>query len=305
MKISVLMSTYNGEKYIADQIDSILAQTGLFNVQICIRDDGSTDATQVILEKYASKNLIKWYSGKNIGPSRSFIDLLLKNTGSDFYAFSDQDDFWFPQKLESAIKMLIKSDKKHPALYCSNADIVDQHLKSLDRVVYKHRPATDFYTLSCAGGLLGCTMVFNDSLAKAVQKLDKLPERGIYLHDFFVSLLCASLNGKIIYDSRPQLSYRQHQGNVVGVPANFFEIIKNRLYGIITPSKISIAQQAQTILDVYHGQLQKDNSDWLQKVADYRCNFLNALLLSFSAKTKYASKNMGIRNRILIVMRKR
>lgn len=305
MKLIVLMSAYNGEKYIVDQLDSILAQIATFQIQICVRDDGSNDKTQDILRKYASKGLIRWYTGENLGPSLSFLDLIKRNPGYDFYAFSDQDDFWSPNKLENAVIKLKQLDHHLPVLYCSNAQIVDQNLNSMGRLVYKHQPVTDFYTLSCAGGILGCTMVFNDYLANLVRKPVALKKENIYLHDFFVLLLCASVNGKIIYDAIPQLKYRQHLGNVVGVPTSLFGTIKNRLHEIKKTTKVSISQQSKTILDFYYEQLPENHIKWLKKVSKYKTNILNTLCLSFSLKTKYASVNMGIKNRLLILMRKR
>ena len=99
--IQVLMSTYNGEKYICEQIDSIIAQDcgykGIANVKLLIRDDGSSDKTREILESYASKypEIIRWYHGGNKGVIKSFFDLLENSDDeADYYAFADQDDNW-------------------------------------------------------------------------------------------------------------------------------------------------------------------------------------------------------------------
>ena len=94
MKVAVLMSSYNGEKYIRPQIDSILAQEGNFELSLFVRDDGSTDKTQAILQEYAQKRKLTWYTGNNLGPARSFMDLLKKCKGFNYYAFADQDDYW-------------------------------------------------------------------------------------------------------------------------------------------------------------------------------------------------------------------
>ena len=99
MRVAVLMSTYNGEKYLNEQIDSILSQSGNFELSLLVRDDGSTDETINILNKYQNLGKLKWYSGKNLGPGKSFIDLLYKTHGYDYYAFSDQDDVWMTGKI--------------------------------------------------------------------------------------------------------------------------------------------------------------------------------------------------------------
>ena len=108
-KIIVLMSTYNGEKYLQVQLDSILSQENV-DLELLVRDDGSTDSTKTILERYQSEGKLTWYSGKNKKPAYSFFDLLGKCKDADYYAFADQDDFWHEDKLINAIKRLEKID---------------------------------------------------------------------------------------------------------------------------------------------------------------------------------------------------
>ena len=98
MKVLVLMSTYNGEKYLREQIDSILGQRGV-EVSLLVRDDGSTDATLTTLDEYKESGRLDYYCGNNLGPARSFMHLLQNAPASDFYAFSDQDDKWMDDKL--------------------------------------------------------------------------------------------------------------------------------------------------------------------------------------------------------------
>ena len=106
MSIIILMSTYNGEKYLKAQIESLLSQT--IKVEILVRDDGSTDSTQQILDDYAQRGMLKWYSGKNLGSGKSFFDLACKAPDADFYAFADQDDIWENKKVELAVQQLMK-----------------------------------------------------------------------------------------------------------------------------------------------------------------------------------------------------
>ena len=102
--ILVLMSTYNGEKYLKEQIDSILAQKNV-EVTIQVRDDGSTDGTIRILEEYQKCGKLNWYSSTNMGPAKSFLDLVYNAPLKyDYYAFCDQDDYWKEDKLYKAIE---------------------------------------------------------------------------------------------------------------------------------------------------------------------------------------------------------
>ena len=124
--ILVLMSTYNGEKYLKEQIDSILAQKNV-EVTIRVRDDGSTDGTIRILEEYQKCGKLNWYSSTNMGPAKSFLDLVYNAPLKyDYYAFCDQDDYWKEDKLYKAIERLEHFDDK-PALYHCELEIVDEN----------------------------------------------------------------------------------------------------------------------------------------------------------------------------------
>lgn len=109
MKAAVLMSTYNGARFIREQLDSILDQTGEFELDLWVRDDGSTDGTKDILNDYESRGLLRWYTGENLGPAQSFLDLVRRTLGYDWYAFADQDDFWMPENCRGRWKLWKRS----------------------------------------------------------------------------------------------------------------------------------------------------------------------------------------------------
>lgn len=114
--VCVLMSTYNGGKYLQEQIDSLIGQADV-NLTVLVRDDGSSDSTTVILERYKQKGVLDWYPGENIGSARSFLDLVSRAPYCDYYALCDQDDYWFPEKLSVAISRLEQTDSSKSALY--------------------------------------------------------------------------------------------------------------------------------------------------------------------------------------------
>lgn len=297
MRVAVLMSSYNGEKYIREQIDSILAQQGDFECHLWVRDDGSTDHTQEILKNYADEGKLSWYTGENLGPAKSFLNLLAHDTGYDCYAFTDQDDYWMPDKLDTGIKAL--KNENNAALYFSNAELVDSELRSLGRKVYKAVPKTDLFTLSCAGGLLGCTMILNRKLAQLAVSTD-WKNSNMVMHDFFVALLCAAVDGKILYDSNAYMKYRQHESNVVGVAYGKWGTLKSRIKDIRTKSKISIADQAESILKT--GYVKACYSDWLYRVSKYQKSLFSRIGLACSGKTEYIDKNMSIKLRLSILL---
>ena len=295
MKVIVLMSTYNGERFLKEQIESILNQKGAFQLDLVVRDDGSSDGTVNILEYYKNKKLLNWYSGENLGPALSFIDLLYNSKEYDYYAFADQDDFWQDDKLERGIKKI--ESIYNPCVYFSNASLVDENLNYLGRDVYKCSPKLDFYTLSCAGGILGCTMILNNQLVECIKK--KSPPTKIVMHDFYISVLCKYLGGEILYDNYCSLKYRQHGNNVIGVAHGKSNIIINRFKFITRKKKISISNQSNELLK-YNSDLNYKN--WAESIAKYRNNLYRRILLSFSLKTRYVNLNMSLKMRLAILL---
>lgn len=298
MRTAVLMSSYNGQKYIRQQIDSILAQEGDFQLELWVRDDGSTDGTKEILQEYADRGQLNWYCGANMGPARSFLDLLGHCRGYDYYAFADQDDVWMKEKVQTGLNSL--ADRTGPALYFSNAELVDAELQSLGREVYKKSPRLDFYTLLCAGGLLGCTMVFNRGLAELLCRGD-IPN-NVVMHDFYAAIVCAALNGTIYFDMESHMKYRQHGDNVVGVSSGMGNAIKNRIEHITDRQKIGIAEQAEELVNRYGMDMPENFRRWAGQVAGYRKSFAGRLCLACSPKTQYVNRHTALTLRMAILM---
>lgn len=284
-RIVVLMSTYNGEKYIRQQIDSILNQKGC-TVELYVRDDGSTDTTLQILAEYKMKNQLEWYSGENLGAAKSFYDLLLRASECAYYAFADQDDIWDDDKLYIAIEAL-KSYNRQPAIYYANARITDEHGQEVGINTYKVEQNTNFKGFVCSGGALGCTMILNGKL-RELAKNGGIPDR-IIMHDDYLTSLAFSINGKVIYDHVPHMSYRQHTNNVIGIPMNLKQAIQSRYKAFVAPVKISIAEQSFDMLKRFADVIPNENQKFLKKVADYRKSFSSRAYLAFHFKTKYVS----------------
>lgn len=298
MKTAVLMSSYNGEKYIREQIDSILAQEGDFRLDLWIRDDGSTDGTKEILREYAERGLLNWYGGENMGPACSFLNLLGHCSGYDYYAFADQDDLWMKEKVQTGIISL--KDKTGAALYFSNAELVDAKLQPLGRKVYKKSPQLDFYTLLCAGGLLGCTMIFNQDLAELLCRGD-MPH-NIVMHDFYAAIVCAALNGCICFDMESHMKYRQHGDNVVGVSSGMGSAVKNRVKNITDRQTTGIAEQAEELAERYGTDMQDGFRQWTEQVAGYRKSFVRRLCLACSRKPRYVNRHTAFTLRMAILL---
>ena len=300
MRIAVLMSSYNGENYIREQIESVLAQKGDFSLDIWVRDDGSTDGTVDILEDYARQGKLQWYSGENLGAARSFLNLVQHCTEYDCYAFADQDDYWYPDKLARGIRGI--AGETAMALYVSNAHLVDRALASLGRNVNRNVLHCDFYTLACAGSTMGCTFVFNEALAKVLRQYPN--PKSLIMHDSYIALVCAFLDGKVVYDHAPSLDYRQHGNNVVGMQWTKLGALRDRIRRVTKPSKGCIADQAKSVLDGFAAQAKDEEKiAFLRDVADYRKSFFSATKLACCGKPKYSSRNMAFTIRLAIALR--
>lgn len=209
-RVLILMSTYNAEKYLAEQIKSLREQRNVC-VSILCRDDGSTDDTIRILKSLG----IDYYTGSNLGPARSFMDLIEKCSETyEYYAFCDQDDYWYPDKLKTAIEY-IDNEKEGPVLYYSAVNVTDEKLKVMYKSFKTTPNALSEIALSC-GIMQGCTQVFNRQL---LLQLKRHKPNSIAMHDFYITLVCKFLGGKFVMDSTPQISYRQHSTNTLGITA--------------------------------------------------------------------------------------
>lgn len=242
-RVCVLMSTFNGERYIEEQIDSILNQKGV-EITLLIRDDGSSDNTLQICQRYGIRNNVFIYEGDNIGVGRSFIDLLKNAPENDYYAFADQDDVWLADKMISAIRCIKevegsdlsafmkkgypitrdmisnvhKSNSANiPILYGSNQMIVDKKLNSVGER-FSGVPVCDLFSSITRNKIYGCTMVMNRALQNRCKTIE-LPSNQILKkknHDAWV-LYVAFITGVFIYDKECKILYRQHELQVVGV----------------------------------------------------------------------------------------
>jgi glycosyltransferase involved in cell wall biosynthesis len=217
-KVQILMSTYNGEKYIGQQIDSLLKQD-YSNMEILIRDDGSQDGTVSIIERYCQQYpQIKLIKDRNKGVISSFFELVLKASQSaDFFAFCDQDDVWKPSKVSRAVSLLELENEETPLLYFSRLDLVNEHLQLL-----KQSPippsGVGFKNALIQNVATGCTIFFNKKMGELFK--EHLPNKEkVTMHDSWFYLLGAAL-GKLIYDDQSNLLYRQHSSNTLGMADN-------------------------------------------------------------------------------------
>ena len=301
MKLVVLMSTYNGERFLCQQIESILNQSCECQVDLWVRDDGSTDGTHAILDSYANAGKLHWYTGENLKPAKSFLNLIQHCPGYDFYAFADQDDYWYLDKLQKGVAQIKGSSG--PALCCANARLVDGTLQPLGRDVYRIPPHVDFYSVTCGGGLMGCTMVINKELARLIQN-KPLPQELI-MHDFYLAVVCTLHDGIIMYDDAAYMDYRQHGSNVVGSSWRKIDALKNRIHILTAKNPNTLDKMADSICRNYPDAPNQEKLRWLKGVSQYRESVFRALKLAADPKPAYNSLNMAVTLRLAFMLRNR
>ena len=215
-KVAVLMSTYNGEKHLDEQIESIFSQEGV-EISLWVRDDGSTDGTLPKVEAWMTKKpgRVHLLKGENVGYKRSFLQLLASvPDGYDYYAFADQDDIWLADKCKAAVALLDR-DAHEVKLYTSNLEVVNEALEHLYTTKIEKKFHISLYGFWIRGRFAGCTYLFNEALKKkaVVYAGLNLPDAGMPSHDFIVGTL-AFLYGTVIFDNRTFIQHRRLETSV-------------------------------------------------------------------------------------------
>lgn len=255
MKVNILMATYNGEKFLAQQIESIQKQT-FKEWNLLIRDDGSSDKTCDIIRNFTAKDsrirFINENEHHNLGVIKSFFTLVNYEV-ADFYFFSDQDDVWLPEKLSVSLEAAKHKVSDVPLLVYTDLKVVNQELNILQDSMIRaqsHHANTTLLPELTENTVTGGTMMINHALAEKW-----FTPNDILMHDWFLALLAASL-GEIIYLDLPTQLYRQHDNNVLGARTmdKRFKILREgpksiftRYWKLIHDSQ----KQASLIVDKY------------------------------------------------------
>ena len=216
-KVDILLATYNGEKYLREQLDSILNQS-YTNFRLIISDDSSTDNTLEILKEYVEqdKRIIVYNQKNNLGVIKNF-EFLLNKVENKYFMFCDQDDIWKTSKIEKSLEVI---ESTNSDLVYSDLEVVDQNLnvtyksywklKGIDKKVKKYN---NFNALYLNNFVTGCTIMSKKDLIKECLPLPT--ESKYVLYDYWITLILSQKH-KITYIEEPLIKYRQHKNNTIG-----------------------------------------------------------------------------------------
>lgn len=302
--VAIVMATYNGEKYVGQQINSILAST-YQDFELFIYDDGSKDDTVSILREYEKVNSDKvhvFQNERNRGVNLNFL-MAMGRTTMDYIMFCDQDDVWKPNKIAITLKrirhMEAQFGKEMPLAVFTDASIVDKDLKEIHSSFFNSNHLdprkTDLAHLLMENKLIGCTVMVNASLRKILQS-NNYPEKS-KLHDWWIALIAASF-GRIGYVNESTLLYRQHENNVVGGAA-FGSYVKKRIATLNRQREaIRVLQrQAEEFLLLYEDLLTEEKSAIILKFANLdQVNFMKrrSLILKHGYLKTGLVRNIGL-----------
>lgn len=274
MKVQVLMSTYNSMRYLREQLQSVYNQKDV-EVAVLVRDDGSTDGTQDFLTAEQAAGRLTWYTGPNLKPARSFMDLVKKAGNADFYAFSDHDDIWLPEKLKVAVDAI--GQQKGVSLYFCQTRLVDADLNDLPQVPI--RPKLTFGESLVYQFVGGCTMVFSNDLLSLCQSYEPAYLR---MHDIWIYDIALAVGGYVYFDPIPHILYRQHGHNAVGQTNSFFDNLGKSIMRVKRGEHIRY-KTAEELWKGYRDQMLPANRILLGRVINYPKSLKDTMYLVFSS----------------------
>jgi len=276
--ISILLATYNGEKYIAEQIESLLSQTHQ-DFTLYIRDDKSTDNTYNIILEYAQRfpgKIIVSQNEENVGGAKSNFMQMMIDHRDDYVMLCDQDDRWMPDKIKKSFAKIKDMEREHgattPILVYTNLTVVKDNLEviaySYEKMANKNFDRNSLNSAVAMNNVAGCTAMYN----RALSDLFQVAPDYIVMHDWWLYLTAAAL-GKVGAIHYPTILHRQHKDNESGAkrvlsPKYIFYVLTHlkKMASMIDDSY----KQAEAFLKMYEDKLSKENAELIGAYASIR-----------------------------------
>nr|WP_113867704.1 glycosyltransferase [Brenneria salicis]NMN92134.1 Glycosyltransferases, probably involved in cell wall biogenesis [Brenneria salicis ATCC 15712 = DSM 30166]RBP61124.1 glycosyl transferase family 2 [Brenneria salicis ATCC 15712 = DSM 30166]RLM29820.1 hypothetical protein BHG07_14195 [Brenneria salicis ATCC 15712 = DSM 30166] len=296
--IKVLLAAYNGEKYIEQQLKSILSANHIDDLKVVISLDQSSDKTEHIVRNLHSPDIELIVHKDRLGSAKNNFSWLLNHVEEDaeYFMLADQDDFWFDDKIHDSILKIKEMESEFgidtPCLVFTDSIISDENL-NVKNNSFVHSSALDVDAGLCFERLVvknsgqGCTFLFNVSLLRLLRNTPQ----EIIMHDWWIMLVAACF-GKIYYIDKPAMIYRQHSSNEVGA-LNFdlLFIFKKVLKSNLHKNIISTQKQAEAFLNRFNGELSPKEKNFLQVYSGL--HKMNPLKRRYSA-LKHGVKSAGL-----------
>lgn len=288
--VDVLLGTFNGEKYLVEFLDSVLKQE-FVTLNLIVSDDGSTDSTLDILNKYKSKfNKFALVSGPKEGAARNYLSLL-RLSNSDFVAFADQDDIWDANHLINSINRIKKEGTTPGLSYCAMREFNDTS-GTTKRIWPAKDCILNLNSILLQNFARGCSIVMNRSAADLLNS--SFPER-LLMHDWW-ALLVVYTHGNVKFGSSPELTYRLHDSNLIGIPSS----LRSRLNFLDQLSKGKWAPfgQALDLKEHFGRTMQVQDLVNLEKFLALKKFNLNSYLNFVLVKSRFKSaslENLGFK----------
>jgi len=300
VKVAVLLATYNGERYIQEFLDSLCLQSHS-NLRLYVRDDGSRDLTREIVASYKDKlDIAVIDGGMQLGPAASFFQILEQSCDTHpLYLFADQDDWWYPEKIERALAA-IDGKYNEVLLYCSRLEYVSEELQHIG-----FSPVPRILTFENAvveNIATGCTVAFTNRVRLEV--LSGNP-RGFVMHDWWLYLYCSAV-GKVLYDPKASIKYRQHAGNAIGAATTALEDFRRRWRRFVRRDGgvHRLSAQAEAFLACYGDRLSQPHKVILAKLLAGKKGIFGGLRLAIWAPVERQSFSDTFVMRILFLLRR-
>ena len=267
----MLLSTYNGEKYLKQLLDSVLNQS-FTDICLSIRDDGSTDSTIDIIKSYSDERIHLSVGKENLKPARSFLKLLKESEEADYYAYCDQDDVWQEDKLKIAVDKLAGYENE-PALFMSTYDVVDGNLNFLYKRDMEFERPMSIESVIMFRSPSACTMVFNRKLRDLINL--SVPQ-NLRMHDFWTLLVATGMRARIITEDMSLLKYRIHGKNTVGLMDNYADKILRLIKNAVS-NKNERMLQANSLYENYYNLFDEETNQKLLEVIHYKDSIKNRM----------------------------
>lgn len=296
--VAIIMSAYNAERYIEEQVVSILSQHNV-DVRLWIRNDGSKDKTvEILRDRFENDYRVVVTSGDNLGAAGSFIQAIFEcDFDCDYYGFSDADDVWIDNKLSLSIDCIGLPSLPNPVAVATQMEVVDVNLKSIG-LTSPPKIGFLFNNALVQTVASGASVMMNRS---AFRLLRSYRPKNVVMHDAWIYLLISAF-GTFSYLEQPTILYRQHGQNFFGTSHGFRKRLENRLNRL--KSKSPYREQAAEFLSVFGDQLSSENREIIERYVNYDKSFTERLLFAIWPTVQMQNWKANMFQRLLVLFGK-